>query len=407
MPRAVADNSEVGCDPLARAAPGGREAARADVRSRNRLVRAERACTGRAAESEGEGEEEGEGDVDEGGDTDGKEEGEGEGDDGSGGPTGSGGTTSTPDPDGEGGPSGGTVRRQNFVALSWGVVTRGGGYTDAAPDGRGVGSYSGGDGGAGGSDPVLPLLLGVATSVATTCALVVWMIYVVAGAQPTGTLRASILTAVASTLLQLIVIGIVGAALRLLFNRFTQARADTRAKAAREAEHRSDVNALRKQLLGQLFEANRDVRRARHLIPAHLSLETYDEQMLVTLDAQFDLSDLAHEINAMNPELLFPKEVEATIKAMSEYLGRLTLEFQSESPKLRTQRQVDVSAAVAGGLKELPRLQAFIGPFDELKDGELKDGEFKKEYMNAYWLARNEMRTTILSASHLGDRPAT
>ena len=102
---------------------------------------------------DGEGDD-GEGDDGEGDDGEG-DDGEGDDGEGSGGPGGSGGVASTPDGEGEGnggGRGGSSGRGRGTVPLSWGVITRGGGYTDPVDDG-GTGGEGGGESGDG---PVTP-----------------------------------------------------------------------------------------------------------------------------------------------------------------------------------------------------------------------------------------------------------
>lgn len=214
-------------------------------------------------------------------------------------------------------------------------------------------------------------------------------------------LRADILKSIAGAILQLTILGVAGVAVKALFDRHQERRKEAREDAERErvekeaaAEKRRQVrNALtelRKALLRRLLSANRTVRKARILLPAHASAKTYGEQMRTLIDIQLELSDIRHEIETT--PALFPSgnEVGRHLDMMEAYLKKLVDEYQSRYQEIVSAELTKDRSAVRAALNKLDGYRDFVV-------GEVKGSGLDTEYLQPYWAAKEAMRRDILN----------
>jgi hypothetical protein len=206
---------------------------------------------------------------------------------------------------------------------------------------------------------------------------------------PASALRLDILKSVASGLIQLAVLSVAGVAVKAYFDEHQARRKEARDAVEKKRERRSAINETRKVLLRRVIVANRVVRRARVLIPAHASARTYGQQMRALLDAAFEISDVWHEIETV-PGLFSPVEpIKERLVAMERYLETLREEWLQEYQPIVALEKVGNREAVRSALLEL----AACGDLVKKPDA----GPLASHYLPNYYEARDLMRREIWS----------
>ena len=243
-------------------------------------------------------------------------------------------------------------------------------------------------------------LLRVAILVMVICGVVVVLLYVWPGGDASLTpLRADILKSLAGALLQLIVLGVIGVALKSEFDKHLEQRKKARddadraqiqaqADAEKEQQRRNAVIELQKAFLRRVMTANRMVRKARILIPAHASAKTYGEQMRILIDAVLEFSDIRHEIETI-PTFASSVEIREHLSNMERYLQILTEEYQERYQEIVAAEKTTDRAGVRAALYTLDACKDFLA------DSQVSN--LNKAYMPSYWGARNAMRRDILN----------
>ncbi|MGI9180250.1 MAG: hypothetical protein ACR2H9_07105 [Longimicrobiaceae bacterium] len=221
-------------------------------------------------------------------------------------------------------------------------------------------------------------------------------IYLGPGGSPAyGELRQEILKSTANAVLQLTVLGVIGVAVKAAFDRHQEQRKEARERAERdrkealeEAEKRRIVRNAemeqRRALLRRVVAANRSVRRARILIPAHASAKTYGEQMRILIDADFELSDVRHELGTLPGLFKKRAEIEDQLVQMERYLQQLTEEYRHRYQDIVAIEKTQSCEAVRAALDHLPA----CGEFVEAPAA----GPLRAAYLPAYWQVRDLMR---------------
>lgn len=200
--------------------------------------------------------------------------------------------------------------------------------------------------------------------------------------------RADILKSIAGAILQLIVLGVVGVAVKGAFDRHQVRRAEAREETERAQQERNAVTELRKAMLRRVLAANRVVRKAGILIPAHASAKTYGEQMRILIDAQLEFSDIRHEIETIPTLFASTGDIKGQLDQMAGYLEGLTAEYRRRYQDIvdveRTKGRADVRAA----LEELGNCRDFMDAG--------QGSQLRTVYVTSYWGARDAMRRDIL-----------
>ena len=184
--------------------------------------------------------------------------------------------------------------------------------------------------------------------------------------------RSAISIELVKSLLQVVVIAILGGVVSLLTQEFNKDR-----------EKREMLNDFRMTLLSRLVQVFRETKRARRLLRAKKdSIQFYDEQMAIINELQLDLETINEEIETVKHA--FPgKSVGNQVDRMATYLNKLVEEYEKNMPKLNRK-------SPSGSLKELECLNDFIGPFRESK--------FSKDFVYLYREALKSMREVIIGS---------
>ncbi len=220
-----------------------------------------------------------------------------------------------------------------------------------------------------------PLRIFAFLVIAAGIGLVALLYFGPAGNTSLPPVRADILKSIASAILQLIVLGVVGVAVKYEFDKHQQRRTQAREDAERAQQTLNAKTELRKTLLRRVLTANRMVRKAWILIAAPASAKTYGENMRILVDAQLEFSDIRHEI----PSLFDSNSlIEQHVATLEKYLGGLVSEYRENY------QMQDV-------LGTLSKYDNFVTTVQ----GNEGNGLYK-EYLPSYWRARDAMRRVIL-----------
>jgi hypothetical protein len=205
-----------------------------------------------------------------------------------------------------------------------------------------------------------------------------------------SSLRADILKHLAGSILQLTVLGVVGVAIKAAFDRQKERRRDALREAARSRREDQTLNEARKGLLRRVVAANRVVRKARILIPAHASAKTYGEQMRLLIDAEFELSDIRHEIETVHQTFAEGVGIKESLVAMERYLNTLTDEYQHSYQNVVIVEKTNDREAVRQCLAHLGACGDFVNAPTA--------GVYRNAYLSNYWALRDMMRRQIWGA---------
>lgn len=224
--------------------------------------------------------------------------------------------------------------------------------------------------------------------IAAGIGLVVLLYFGPAGNTSLPPVRADILKSIASAILQLIVLGVVGVAVKAEFDRHQQRRKQAREDAESAQQKLNAKTELRKTLLRRVLTANRMVRKAWILIAAPASAKTYGENMRILVDAQLEFSDIRHEI----PSLFDSNSlIEQNVATLEQYLGDLVSEYRQNYQKVVDAERTKDRKAVQAVLQTLSKYENFVTTVQ----GNEGNGLYK-EYLPSYWRARDAMRRVIL-----------
>ncbi len=181
----------------------------------------------------------------------------------------------------------------------------------------------------------------------------------------------------AKTILELVLIGVIGTYATFLFNQYAtdrqkQLEKRERDAALREAEHKSRVEAL-----NALTTSYWQIKKALHIIGAHRSAKSYGEQMRLIIDYRLELQRLNNEIMASTYALNETDTISNNLSEMddrleelleewkSKYLGLSQLQKEDETtddPKKKgVPSQIDALPALNRIKKD--RFEALHGPF--------------------------------------------
>jgi hypothetical protein len=134
-------------------------------------------------------------------------------------------------------------------------------------------------------------------------------------------------TSVAQVLLQLAILGVVGAAVTAVAGARTKRR-----------DRISDLRTRRSELLRRAAAANQAVQVSWQLIVAHDSPKTYSEQMRLLISVRSDFEDLQEDIRISEDKLLAePGVIDAALESIVEYLRAGAKEWEQHK------RQVDAA----------------------------------------------------------------
>jgi hypothetical protein len=227
------------------------------------------------------------------------------------------------------------------------------------------------------------------------------LLYFGPGSNPTlSPVRADILKSIADAILQLTVLGVVGVAVKSAFDRHQVRRTEAREDALRNNREMQEeteraqqahnaVTELRKALLRRVLTANRVVRKAGILIPAHASAKTYGEQMRILIDAQLEFSDIRHEIDTIPTLFASTEDIKKHLDRMEGYLEGMTAEYRQSYQNI---------VAVEKTAKDRADVRAALDKLGECKDfmDAWQGSKLRTVYVNSYWGARDAMRRDIL-----------
>jgi hypothetical protein len=214
------------------------------------------------------------------------------------------------------------------------------------------------------------------------------LLYYGPGADSTlSPIRADILKSIASSILQLTVLGVVGVAVKSEFDRYQERRKQAREDAEKAQQARNAVIELRKALLRRVLAANRVVRKAPILISAQPSAQTYSEQMRSLIDAEFEFSDIRHEIVTI-PTLFSGREaIGDQLIHMERYLESLAEEYRQRYQEIVDAEETKNRLTVKSALDKLNSLQGFV----QAPEGSL----LRTMYLPSYRAVRDAMRQEI------------
>jgi hypothetical protein len=141
--------------------------------------------------------------------------------------------------------------------------------------------------------------------------------------------RTDLLKKAASTLLQLALIGILGASAKFLLDRYSadrQRRLDQseREQEQREIEHKAQIKAL-----NSLTTSYWQIKKALHIIDAHRSAKSYGAQVRQIIDYRLELQRLNNEIQAGLPELEEVDTIADNLFALDSQLEKVINEWKS------------------------------------------------------------------------------
>jgi hypothetical protein len=158
---------------------------------------------------------------------------------------------------------------------------------------------------------------------------------------------------------QLFLIGVLGAVLKLLGDLYADRREpDADAERVR-AERDAEAERFRSDVRRRLVAATNTLRKARILIEANRSVLTWSTQMMEIVGARFDLSALRHElevsVGARAAPFPDPELVILPIQEMERYLEWLTDDLEHKKDLSELQREAEKKDLTADARAELQR----------------------------------------------------
>jgi DNA repair exonuclease SbcCD ATPase subunit len=215
------------------------------------------------------------------------------------------------------------------------------------------------------------------------CALVVGAIYFFS----TGESRSVILLEIAKIFLQLLVIGVLGALAKWIFDEYNRSR-----------DRAATINEFRKEILKRLVDVTNQVRSVPVLIEAHQSARTYGEQMRLLINSRQELSLIRHEIQTTSETFSELLKIRKSLESMQGYLDGLITEFRTkylELSKMQRSKPEEVWPAI----QDLTEL-------GDLRKGD-KISRYHSEYILSYYTALDLIRREIWSAARVNSKQAS
>jgi hypothetical protein len=238
---------------------------------------------------------------------------------------------------------------------------------------------------------MIALLLGVVIAVLA-------LIYIAYSTVPT--FQVDLVKELAKTLLQLVLIGIVGVFAKHLFDRAVE----NQRQATEELQHKRDLEEAERQRTRARDEAEHkalvtaldslttnywQIKKALHIIAAHRSAKSYGEQMRQIIDFRLQLQRLDNEISAgMYPLIERQGVVTQSLLKLDSRLGDLTDEWRVHYWRLARVQERDEKI-------EDPEKKQVPGEIDKLLELEkIREDNFK-DFHQLFENAANEIRRLI------------
>jgi hypothetical protein len=172
-------------------------------------------------------------------------------------------------------------------------------------------------------------------------------------------------------LVQVIAVVVLGAALKLAADAYQQRRQNADLEDERRRQRDDQRVEFRAAIYRRLVNATNVLRKAPTLIEANRSVKTWSEQMLLVIDAGFELRVIRHEIAAsasvIDPPFAdeFHEPIDRGLRQMYGYVDDLARDFrahkkrlsekqrEAESYRLRAGNRADTQAAMWDELQQL------------------------------------------------------
>ena len=192
------------------------------------------------------------------------------------------------------------------------------------------------------------------------------------------TVQTDLLKKAGSTLLQLGLLGTLGAYAKFLLDEYSADRQRQLAEADRERELRETKHTSQIKALNSLTTNYWQIKKALHIIDAHRSAKSYGEQMRQIIDYRLELQRLNNEIAAGLYALEDADSITQSLSEMDARLEAVMKEWQSQYLRLSQLQKQDEATDKAedgrvpdeiGSLPELnairqDRFKAIHGPFE-------------------------------------------
>jgi hypothetical protein len=214
-----------------------------------------------------------------------------------------------------------------------------------------------------------------------------------------ATLRTDLLKEAASTLLQLALIGILGAFAKYLLDRYSadrQRRLDQseREQEQREIEHKAQINAL-----NSLTTSYWQIKKALHIIDAHRSAKSYGAQVRQIIDYRLELQRLNNEIQAGLYALDDVDTIKSNLDAMDNRLEDVIDEWKANYLELAQLQNRDEKRRRSR--KKVPDKIGDLAALKKMRG----DGDFKAihvPFQNAVTPIRDRLKEDLQTKSTSG-----
>jgi hypothetical protein len=229
-----------------------------------------------------------------------------------------------------------------------------------------------------------------------------WLWFQIGAWEQGATTQLEILREIVKLLVQLVLIGILGALVKFLLDEVSASRREQDNERERARTEKETKLSLQKELLGKLSAAHRKVQSAPNYIEAARSAKTYGEQLRVIMDAKFDLDSVASEIETSTTLFSESATIHGHLQTMVQYLDRLVGEYRDEYQQLSTvQESVEAQEDERTKREARDLLWKKIQKLPHLKDlREAPEGSgYEREYLHGYNQCRHLMLIQMLTTS--------
>ena len=209
-------------------------------------------------------------------------------------------------------------------------------------------------------------------------------------ALPGGTARQDILKEVGKAALQIIGVGVVGAGVKMLYDR-----------TAEEMKRRNEVNEFRKDVLEKLVAPRLEVEQARRMFRLDggaAPFEKYNEMLRTIVKQRVELGDTWHSVRTAQDVFSKPGPILAAIQTMKDYLDDLIDEKPAWMFRDGSMPEIGAEDAFAR-LSTLPKFKDFYEATE--------DSEFVKSFINSFEDASNAIRRDRWDGRATLSRPST
>ena len=203
----------------------------------------------------------------------------------------------------------------------------------------------------------------------------------------------ALLIETAKAFLQLVGIVIIGGAIKLLYDDFTEQRRQTEKTREQERARQGVANDIRKELLSDLIAARSRVEEARiryRIEESRNPIEQYRETILAVLEARLSLSRIWNAIETANYLFVEADDIKKNINRMKLYLDGLIREYESEIMAFREKSDKKMSYQI----QDLEVFGDFVSDKPETNYG----AEF---LVRSYRPAVSEIRREVLLANEV------